>query len=171
MGLPYIEYQDKNGETIRLEFKANTALKAQYDKDKQKRAMQAFENSEDDFDKEKINKIDSEIKTLREKIESGEINEKTIEENKSMQKTMAKYYQMVATFDSVDIDYEYCYKMAHANYDISRSEWEEILEGMEEDYGRDFVTEVITSICEKVFTQVGVKKPKKARPVYDFMKN
>ena len=54
--------------------------------------------------------------------------------------------------------------MINNKYNISKLEFEEMLEGFADEYGIEYVDILLQKVCEKVFTQVVEKKEKKTLP-------
>ena len=149
---PYIEH---NGN--KYEFEASFTLKRQFDKEIKSEAKKLLNNN--NFNKEKI----KEIQELQDFVQNNQnINLENLDE-KTTKKLLA-LSDLVDTLDTSLVYEKYCYIMLKEKYDLSIQEWEEILEGLADDYGMDFITTFVTKVCEKVFTKVGEKKEKKALP-------
>lgn len=150
---PYIEYNNK-----KYEFNANWKLKKEFNKSIQN----AYANIRLSLTDEELN-VFEEVKKFTEE-------HPTLKENDLMalpKEMKEKYIKLLNTMQSIDLSSiyeEYCFKMLNEEYQITKEEFEEILNNFSEEYGFEYVEILLQKVCEKVFTQVVEKKEKKPLP-------
>lgn len=155
MEKPYIEYQGN-----KYEFEASFGLKREYENAIKAKYSQLYAN--DKFDEKELNEMKKFVE------ENKELKNEDLKENKEIKVKLSIYFNYIAQINPFDVQYEYCFKMLNKKYGIDKEYFDEMLNSYAEDFGMDFIDELIGKVCEKVFTQVGVKntqaKEKKARP-------
>lgn len=152
MEKPYIEH---NGVTY--EFEANFTLKKEYEKTLKSFAFKLSRNKDIDFEK---------MQSIQKKLQEKEnIKEEELKKDEELVNDMLELTPFLEDFDMSDIYENYCFKMLKVKYDITKEKWEEILNGMSEDYGFENTSLILQKVCEKVFTQtVEQKETKKPLP-------
>ena len=151
---PYIEYKGK-----KYEFEANFKLKREFERERQNQLRKVVISkgiSEKDYNE--FNEI---------KLFIEENKEKGIEAlNEKQKESLAKMFELLDTISLNELYEEYCFKMLNQKYGISKTEFEDLLEGLANEYESiTFVDTFIQKVCEIVFTQVVEnKQTKKALP-------
>lgn len=149
---PYLEYQG-----TKYEFEANFRLKREYDKEIKAEYTKAITSN---F------KTKEELEVLKELQEFVENNKEITPEqlDEEMIEKLTKAEKLINSISLTSIYENYCFKMLNNKYNISKLEFEEMLEGFADEYGIEYVDILLQKVCEKVFTQVVEKKEKKALP-------
>lgn len=158
MNNPYVEYKGK-----KYEFVADFLMKREFDREKQNEVRKCLIKSgitEKDY--EKFNKIQDFIEENQEKG-----LEKLNEEQKEL---LLQMFDLLEYVSLTELYEKYCFKMLEKKYNLTRNDFNNILEGLAEDYGISFVDTFIQKVCEKVFTQAVEKEQnKKPLPNWDWM--
>ena len=149
---PYIEYNDN-----KYEFEASFTLKRQFDKEIKETTQTLLINN--NIDEKQVHKIEKLKKFIE---ENPNLNVENMDEQTKSE--ILSLSGLVSKLDLTSIYEKYCYLMLKEKYDISKNEFEKMLEGLAEDYGYEFINTFVFKVCEKVFTQVGEKKTKKTLP-------
>lgn len=154
---PYIEYKEK-----RYEFEADFLLKREFDRERQnetKKALIKSGVSEKDYE---------EFKKLQDFV--NENKEKGINcLSDSQKEVLLRMFDLMDLINLNKVYEKYCYKMLNKKYKLSENEFYSLLEGLANDYGIEFVDELIQKVCEKVFTQLVENTQKKPLPTWDWM--
>ena len=149
---PYIEH---NG--TKYEFEASFTLKRQFDKEtKEEYRKIMIDNNINENEIKKIQELQKFVE------ENQDLNIESLDEE--MTSKLLSIQEVVMKLNINHLYEKYCYLMLRAKYDISITEWEEILEGLAEDYGFDFIDKFTQKVCEKVFMKKEEKKEKKTLP-------
>lgn len=152
---PYIEHNEKI-----YEFEANFTLKREFEREKQsetrKLVLATGLNEEQYQEYQEIQKFIEEHK------------EEGLQKLSNKQKqTLSSMFELIDNLNFTDLYDKYCFKMLNKKYNITREEFEEILEGLSEDYGMEFVDVFVQKVCDTVFTQpVEKKQNKKPLPTW-----
>ena len=154
---PYIEH---NGTTY--EFEASFKLQREYNKVMQNNVIKFLSKS--GIDEKKYNELhkivdeykDKEIKLLK--------DEETI--NK-----ISEIVELINNLDFTQLYEKYCFKMLNAKYNITKEEFDTMLEEFGNEYGIEYIDIMLQKVCEKVFTRMGEKKETNKKPLPKFMIN
>lgn len=152
---PYIEH---NG-TI-YEFEADFMLRREFERDKQSEVRKAILNSGMSEDQYK------DFKEIQDFIEKNQ--EKGLSSLSNDQKEkLSNMFDIIDNLNFVDLYDTYCFKMLKNKYNITRFEFNQILEGFAEEFGMEYVDILVQKVCDKVFTQqVEKKQEKKTLPTW-----
>lgn len=149
---PYIEH---NG-TI-YEFEANFTLRREFERDKQSEIRKALlKTGVNETQYKKFKELEEFITKNQEKGLDA-LNEQQKEELSNM-------FELVDSLNFTDLYDTYCFKMLNRKYNISRLEFEEMLEEFAKNYGIEYVDILVQKVCDKVFTQTVEKEEKKTLP-------
>lgn len=157
---PYIEH---NG-TI-YEFEASFKLQREYNKEMQNNVFKALKNS--GIDENKF----EDIKEFQKIFEENKEKNVDLFKNEELLNKMSEITELISKLDFTSTYEKYCFKMLNAKYDITKEEFEEMLEGFGNEYGIEYVDIMLQKVCEKVFTQKGEKKQPSKKPLPKFMIN
>lgn len=158
---PYIEH---NGTTY--EFEASFKLQREYNKEMQNNVFKALKNS--GIDEEKFENI----KDFQKKFEENK--EKNIDDlfkDEELLNKMSEITELISKLDFTSTYEKYCFKMLNAKYNITKEEFDTMLEGFGNEYGIEYVDIMLQKVCEKVFTRMGEKKQTSKKPLPKFMIN
>ena len=149
---PYIEY---NGD--KYEFEASFTLKRKFDKEIKEEYTKSF--IKNNINKEQI----EEIEKLQKLFENNsELKAEDLDEETKLK--LLSLSDLIEKLDYSSVYEKYCYLMLKEKYDISKEEFELMLEQFANEYGFEFIDTLTQKVCEKVFTRVGEKKTKKTLP-------
>lgn len=154
---PYIEYKGQ-----KYEFEANFLMKREFDRERQNEVRKSLiKSGVTEKDYEKFTEIQKFVEENQEKgLEALSDSQKEI---------LVEMFDLLDTLSLTSLYEKYCFKMLEKKYDLTRKEFEAMLEGLAEEYGYSFVDTLVQKVCEKVFTQVVENENKKALPNWDWM--
>lgn len=155
---PYIEH---NGTTY--EFEASFKLQREYNKEMQKNVIKAINDS--GIDEEKLENI----KDFQKKLEEKNIDD-LFKDEELLNKT-SEITELISKLDFTSTYEKYCFKMLNEKYNITKEEFDTMLEEFGNEYGIEYVDIMLQKVCEKVFTRMGEKKQPSKKPLPKFMIN
>ena len=157
---PYIEH---NGTTY--EFEASFTLQREYNKEMQKNVIKAINNS--GIDENKL----EEIKKFQKLLEGNKDKDIDLLKNEELINKMTEIAELISNLDFTSTYEKYCFKMLNAKYNITKEEFDTMLEEFGNEYGIEYVDIMLQKVCEKVFTRMGEKKQPSKKPLPKFMIN
>lgn len=157
---PYIEH---NGTTY--EFEASFKLQREYNKEMQKNVIKAI--NESGIDESKL----EDIKDFQKKLEENKEKDIELLKDKDLMNKLSEVVELTSNLDFSSTYEKYCFKMLNAKYDITKEEFETMLEEFGNEYGIEYVDILLQKVCEKVFTQTGEKKAQSKKALPKFMIN
>lgn len=157
MNKPYIEYKGK-----KYEFEASFLLKRDFERTRQAEIRKALlKSGVNEKDYAKFNEIKDFIEQNKEKgLEALSSEQKQI---------LITMFDLIDAISLNELYDEYCFKMLNKTYGLSRNQFDELLEGLAEEYGISFVDSLVQKVCEKVFTQPVENKEEKTLPNWNWM--
>ena len=157
---PYIEH---NGTTY--EFEASFTLQREYNKEMQKNVIKAINNS--GIDENKL----EEIKKFQKLLEGNKDKDIDLLKNEELINKMTEIAELISNLDFTSTYEKYCFKMLNAKYNITKEEFDTMLEEFGNEYGIEYVDIMLQKVCEKVFTRTGEKEQPSKKPLPKFMIN
>lgn len=157
---PYIEH---NGTTY--EFEASFTLQREYNKEMQKNVIKAI--NESGIDENKL----EEIKKFQKLLEGNKEKDIDLLKNEELINKMTEIAELISNLDFTSTYEKYCFKMLNTKYNITKEEFDTMLEEFGNEYGIEYVDIMLQKVCEKVFTQMGEKKQPSKKPLPKFMIN
>lgn len=157
---PYIEH---NGTTY--EFEASFKLQREYNKEMQKNVIKAINDS--GIDESKL----EDIKDFQKKLEENKDKDIELLKDKDLMNKLSEVVELTSNLDFSSTYEKYCFKMLNEKYNITKEEFETMLEEFGNEYGIEYVDILLQKVCEKVFTQAGEKKAQSKKALPKFMIN
>ena len=157
---PYIEH---NGTTY--EFEASFKLQREYNKEMQKNVIKAI--NESGIDESKL----EDIKEFQKKLEENKDKDIELFKDEELMNKLSEVVELTSNLDFSETYEKYCFKMLNAKYNITKEEFDTMLEEFGNEYGIEYVDIMLQKVCEKVFTQMGEKKQPSKKPLPKFMIN
>ena len=157
---PYIEH---NGTTY--EFEASFKLQREYNKEMQNNVIKAINDS--GIDESKL----EDIKELQKKLEENKDKDIELLKDKDLMNKLSEVVELTSNLDFSSIYEKYCFKMLNEKYNITKEEFDTMLEEFGNEYGIEYVDIMLQKVCEKVFTRMGEKKQPSKKPLPKFMIN
>ena len=157
---PYIEH---NGTTY--EFEASFKLQREYNKEMQNNVIKAINDS--GIDEEKL----EDIKEFQKKLEENKDKDIELLKDKDLMNKLSEVVELTSNLDFSSTYEKYCFKMLNEKYNITKEEFETMLEEFGNEYGIEYVDIMLQKVCEKVFTRMGEKKQTSKKPLPKFMTN
>ena len=157
---PYIEH---NGTTY--EFEASFKLQREYNKEMQKNVIKAINDSGIDEDKLE------DIKEFQKKLEENKDKDIELFKDEELMNKLSELVELTSSLDFSSTYEKYCFKMLNEKYNITKEEFDTMLEEFGNEYGIEYVDIMLQKVCEKVFTRMGEKKQQSKKPLPKFMIN
>ena len=157
---PYIEH---NGTTY--EFEASFKLQREYNKEMQKNVIKAINDS--GIDESKL----EDIKEFQKKLEENKDKDIELLKDKDLMNKLSEVVELTSNLDFSSTYEKYCFKMLNEKYNITKEEFDTMLEEFGNEYGIEYVDIMLQKVCEKVFTRMGEKKQPSKKPLPKFMIN
>ena len=154
---PYIEH---NG--TKYEFEASFKLQREYNKEMQNNVIKFLSKS--GIDEKKYNELHKIVDEYKDK----EIE--LLKDEETMNK-ISEIVELISNLDFTQLYEKYCFKMLNAKYNITKEEFDTMLEEFGNEYGIEYVDIMLQKVCEKVFTRMGEKKETNKKPLPKFMIN
>ena len=157
---PYIEH---NGTTY--EFEASFKLQREYNKEMQNNVIKAINDS--GIDESKL----EDIKEFQKKLEENKDKDIELFKDEKLMNKLLEITELISNLAFSSTYEKYCFKMLNEKYNITKEEFDTMLEGFGNEYGIEYVDIMLQKVCEKVFTRMGEKKETSKKPLPKFMIN
>ena len=110
-------------------------------------------------------------KEMQNKLEENKDKDIELLKDKDLMNKLSEVVELTSNLDFSSTYEKYCFKMLNEKYNITKEEFETMLEEFGNEYGIEYVDIMLQKVCEKVFTRMGEKKETSKKPLPKFMIN